>query len=128
MGEGSNVEALRGIFSSGVANATFLNTGKTDGSNPALNALQNASASANSGKETASIVLRGYPLLKAKTTLEITGVGKGSGVWYCKTVVQQWNIAHGYLTVAQLIRGNSDESGSGSAGGGPVADLPTTTS
>lgn len=44
-------------------------------------------------------------MLKAKTTLEITGVGKGSGVWYCKRVVQTWTVEHGYITQAFLTRG-----------------------
>jgi phage protein D len=78
-------------------------------------AQKNALAAAAAGKEQASIVLRGYPMLKAKTTLEITGVGKGSGVWYCKRVVQQWSVDHGYITNAVLTRG---EGGGGGGSGG----------
>jgi phage protein D len=77
------------------------------------NKLKNAAASAQAGKETASMMLRGYPLLKAKATVEVTGVGKGSGVWYCKTVIQEWNVEHGYITNVSMTKG----SGGGGGGG-----------
>jgi hypothetical protein len=83
-------------------------------------ALGNAGKAAGNCKETAVLVLRGYPLLKAKTTVEVTGVGKGSGVWYCKTVVQQWHVEHGYLTNAQLMKGKGG--GGGGQGGGGAGD------
>lgn len=81
-------------------------------------AQKNALAAAAAGKEQASIVLRGYPMLKAKTTLEITGVGKGSGVWYCKRVVQQWTVDHGYITNAVLTRGEGGGGGGSNNQGG----------
>lgn len=81
-------------------------------------AQKNALAAAAAGKEQASIVLRGYPMLKAKTTLEITGVGKGSGVWYCKRVVQQWTVDHGYITNAVLTKGEGGGGGSENTSGG----------
>ena len=74
----------------------------------------NASAAAAAKKEKATMAIRGYPLLKGKTTVEVTGVGAGSGVWYCKTVVQQWHVQHGYVTDLQLTRG---EGGGGDKGG-----------
>ena len=86
------------------------------------NALKNASSAANAGTETASLVLRGYPLLKAKTTIEITGVGKGSGIWYCKTVVQQWHVDHGYITNVQLIKGKGGGNSGGGSGGSSSGD------
>lgn len=120
MGEGVGFESFKESFKlaaqTGLANETHFNAGKKDGTNATENALKNASGAANGGKETATLVLRGYPLLKAKTTLEITGVGSGSGVWYCKTVVQQWNVEHGYITNAQLMRGGGGEGEGGSAG------------
>lgn len=106
-----------GFAAQGVYSRTFTNDKKDSTDSADNNALNNASGAANSNKETASLSLRGYPLLKAKTTLEITGVGKGSGVWYCKTVVQQWSVDHGYITNAQLLRGG-DGGGGGEGGGG----------
>lgn len=85
-------------------------------------ALGNAGKAAGNCKETAVLVLRGYPLLKAKTTVEITGVGKGTGVWYCKTVVQQWHVEHGYITNAQLMKGKGGGEGDGGGGAGDVDD------
>jgi len=97
-------------------NATFNNDHNKKSA--AGNKLKNASAAASSGKETAHLTLRGYPLLKAKKTIEITGVGKGSGKWYCKSVVQQWHVDHGYLTNAVLTKGANGGKGSGSGGSG----------
>ena len=90
------------------------------------NKLKNASASANAGKETATMTLRGYPLLKAKATVEITGVGKGSGVWYCKTVVQEWHVDHGYITNAKMTKGGGGGGGKdgGGSGGNSVSAPP----
>lgn len=105
----------------GLFNWTFNQDGTKKSADNA--ALKNASGAANAGKETATLVLRGYPLLKAKTTIEITGVGKGSGVWYCKTVVQQWDVSHGYLTNVQLTKGE----GGGDSGGSGVGPAPTPT-
>jgi len=125
----SEQDNTKGVSCSGTGSCTFTNADKKNGENPADNALSNASASANSNKETATITLRGYPLLKAKTTLEITGVGKGSGIWYCKTVIQQWSVEHGYMTSAQLTRGDGGGGGEGgdggSTGGGNIGDAPT---
>lgn len=110
----------------GIFNWTFNQDGtKKSADNAALN---NASAAANTGTEVASIVLRGYPLLKGKSTLEITGVGKGSGKWYCKTVIQEWDVTHGYLTKAELTKGKGGDGGGGGGGddggNGPVAPGP----
>ena len=82
--------------------------------NKAANALKAAAA----GKETATMTLRGYPRLKAKATVEVTGVGAGSGMWYCKTVVQEWSVMHGYISNAQLTRGGGD------GGNTPGGDTP----
>jgi hypothetical protein len=87
--------------------------------NKAANALKSAAA----GKETATMTLRGYPRLKAKATVEVTGVGAGSGKWYCKTVVQQWTVEHGYVSNAQLTRGGEGEGGK--PGGDAPIDKPT---
>jgi phage protein D len=116
MGEAIGLGAFKLSVQTGLANQTHFNAGKTDGTNATENALKNASGAANGGKETASLVLRGYPLLKAKTTLEITGVGKGSGIWYCKTVIHQWDVNHGYLTNAQLMKGEGGDGGGDTPG------------
>jgi hypothetical protein len=96
-------------------NATFNNDDNKKSASG--NKLKNASAAASSGTETAHMTLRGYPLLKAKATIEITGVGKGSGKWYCKTVVQQWHVEHGYLTNVSMTKGANGGSSGGSGGG-----------
>lgn len=72
---------------------------------PTQHFVENANREAGSNKETAQIILKGVPILKAKTCIEVTGVGKGSGKWYCKKVIQMWDIHKGYLTQAVLTRG-----------------------
>lgn len=88
------------------------------------NKVANALKAAAAGKETATMTLRGYPRLKAKTTVEVTGVGAGSGKWYCKTVVQEWSVTHGYISSAQLIRGGGGGSRGSSAPGGDTPIKP----
>jgi phage protein D len=73
----------------------------------------NACAEAGSGKEQAQILLKGVPILKAKACIEVTGVGRGSGKWYCKKVIQEWSIEKGYLTQALLTRGKDKNNGAG---------------
>ena len=90
------------------------------------NKLKNAGASAGAGTETAQMTLRGYPLLKAKATVEVTGVGKGSGKWYCKTVIQEWHVNHGYLTNAVLTKGAKGDAGSAGKGLNQQASSPPT--
>lgn len=107
----------------GILNLTFYDDTK-DGPPADDSAMRNASGAANTGKETATLTLRGYPLLKAKTTLEITGVGKGSGIWYCKTVVQQWHVEHGYLTNVQLTKGSGGGSSNGLGGSSEQVAAP----
>jgi hypothetical protein len=70
------------------------------------------------------MTLRGYPRLKAKATVEVTGVGAGSGKWYCKTVVQEWSVEHGYISNAQLLRGGEGGGGSGTPGGDTPIGAP----
>jgi len=101
--------------STGIAEQTRHQDGTKKSADAA--AQKNALAAAAAGEEQASLVLRGYPMLKAKTTLEITGVGRGSGVWYCKRVVQQWTVDYGYITNAILTRGESNGEGGNSQGG-----------
>jgi hypothetical protein len=113
-----------GIQATGDFDRTFHNDKKDSPLSAENNALKNASGAAAATKETATLVLRGYPLLKAKTTLEITGVGAGAGIWYCKTVIQQWHVEHGYLTNAQLIKGE----GGGDGGQSDPSDTITPSS
>jgi hypothetical protein len=66
---------------------------------------------------TADLELKGYPRLKGKTIIEVTGVGsKASGSYYGKQVSHSWNDSNGLRTKAKLIRGGS---GKGGAGGEP---------
>jgi phage protein D len=99
----------------GTSNIATHNDNKPDSAT--ANKMSNAVKSTAAGEETATMTLRGYPRLKAKATVEVTGVGKGSGKWYCKTVVQQWNVDHGYLTNALLIKGGGGDSSGGKPGG-----------
>jgi hypothetical protein len=103
-----------------VLNLAKPNEGKHNAGKPESaesNKLKNAEASANSGTETATMMLRGYPSLKAKGTVEVTGVGKGSGIWYCKTVVQEWQVDKGYITNVTMTKGGGGGSGGNSGGG-----------
>ena len=111
----------RFMNSVGLANATFNRDHKPNSADD--NRLKNATAEAKSKEETAVIILRGYPLLKGKSCIEVTGVGKGSGKWYCKTVVQSWHVDHGYMTRAQLTKGKGGGGGS-DAGNTPVEPPP----
>jgi hypothetical protein len=104
----------------GQNNKTFNNDGTPASADANRNA--NAQADAKSKEETASITLRGYPLLKGKSCIEVTGVGKGSGKWYCKTVIQTWSVEHGYYTKAQLTKGKGGTGGG--AGENPVPQPP----
>jgi hypothetical protein len=106
----------------GNMNETFKNDGNAKSGDK--NKLKNASGAANAGKETAHMTLRGYPLLKAKATVEVTGVGKGSGGWYCKTVVQEWSVTHGYLTNVQMTKGSGGGGGSKDSSGGNAVGKP----
>ena len=118
-----SVDKLNPIFSrqQGPTDNTRHNDDKKSSAD--RNKLKNAAASANAGKETATMTLLGYPLLKAKATVEVTGVGKGSGVWYCKTVVQEWHVSHGYITNAKMTKGSSG-GGGGASGGNSVSAPP----
>lgn len=112
----------RFMNTNGLVNATFNADHKPNSADANRNA--NAQADAKSKEETATIVLRGYPLLKGKSCIEVTGVGKGSGKWYCKTVVQTWSVDHGYYTQAQLTKGKGGSSG-GSEGNTPIPNPPS---
>jgi len=66
---------------------------------------------------TAKLVLRGFPSLRAKTTVDIAGAGsKASGTYYVKKATHNMSGQSGYLTHADLVRGGS---GPGSVGGDP---------
>ena len=118
---GSDDSTSMAVLGIGSANKGKFFTGTPDSA--VANKLKNAAASAQAGKETATMMLRGYPLLKAKATVEVTGVGKGSGVWYCKTVVQEWSVEHGYTTNASMTKGKGGDGASGgNAHGGEAVD------
>jgi phage protein D len=120
---GTDDSTSMSILGIGLANKGKFFTGTPDSA--VANKLKNAAASAQAGKETATMMLRGYPLLKAKATVEITGVGKGSGVWYCKTVVQEWSVDHGYTTNVSMTKGKGGGGSSGDAHGGEAVDGST---
>jgi phage protein D len=68
--------------------------------------------------ETAEAMIRGYPGLKAKTCVTFSGVGAGSGKWYCKKVEQSWSIQEGYVTKLYMTKGK------GGGGGGESPPTP----
>lgn len=111
---GTNLEELERRFmnNEGLANKTFNNDGGPKSAD--ANRIKNGQADEASKKETAQILLRGYPKLRGKTCIEVTGVGKGSGKWYCKTVIHTWSTESGYITQASLTKGKG---GSNSPGG-----------
>lgn len=113
--KGTNLAELEDRFMNkqGLANSTFNNDGGPKSADS--NRIKNGQADEASKEETATLLLRGYPSLKGKTCIEITGVGKGSGKWYCKTVIHTWSVDNGYITQASLIRGKK---GGGGTGGG----------
>lgn len=92
------------------------------------NKLANATANTKSHKETAVMHLRGYPQLKAKITINVAGVGAGSGKWYVKEAIQEWFIDKGYYSQGMLIRGRgSNGKPPGSGNDKPVDKPPTDT-
>lgn len=103
--KGTNLAELEDRFMNnlGLANKTYNNDGGPKSAD--ANRIKNGQADEASKKETAQILLRGYPKLRGKTCIEVTGVGKGSGKWYCKTVIHTWSTEAGYITQASLTKG-----------------------
>ena len=63
---------------------------------------------------TAKLELKGFPALRAKTTVAIEGVGpKASGTYYVKQVKHSWKPGRGYRTEADLQRGGTGQGGVG---------------
>lgn len=91
------------------------------------NKLANATANTQSNKETAIMHLRGYPQLKAKITISVSGVGAGSGKWYVKESIQEWHVEKGYYTQAMLTRGKGGDGKTGSGNDKPTTKPPVTT-
>lgn len=114
--KGTNLAELEDRFMNkqGLANATYNNDGGPESADS--NRIKNGQADEASKEETATILLRGYPSLRGKTCIEIVGVGKGSGKWYCKTVIHTWSVENGYITQASLIRGKGVKGTSVSGG------------
>jgi hypothetical protein len=68
----------------------------------------------NQDPVTAKLELKGYPLLKAKGTVTILGVGEAaSGDYYVKKVTHKWKPGDGYKTEAELSRGGTGGKGVG---------------
>lgn len=108
----------------GLKNQTHHNDAKKDSADK--NKLANATANAAASNETATIFLRGFPRLKAKIVIEVTGVGKGSGKWYVSESQQSWHVDKGYTSAAKLTKGGmgGESAGQGNNTGG--ADTPAT--
>jgi len=61
-----------------------------------------------------TLVVIGFPTLKAKGTVNIQGVGDtASGTWYVKSTHHSWSKGKGYITKAELVRGRSGKGDSG---------------
>jgi hypothetical protein len=63
---------------------------------------------------TGSLTLKGFPTLRAKTTVKIMGVGEeASGTYYVKKCTHTWRIGQGYQTKAELSRAGTGKGGVG---------------
>lgn len=88
-----------------------------DGEGRDKNRADNHSNQAQQSPVTAKLELKGYPTLRAKTTVAIMGVGpEASGTYYVQKCRHTWRPDQGYRTVADLIRGGA---GQGGVGGDP---------
>jgi phage protein D len=96
-------------------------TGVRPGKNEAeKNRANNAKNGAKSSGVTASLVLIGYPLLKAKKCVTIENVGPdASGKWYVKNCTHSWSHSSGYSTNAALMRSGLGQNGC-QGGGQPM--------
>ena len=75
---------------------------------------ENRNKSGGSEPIKGELVVVGYPTLRAKTTVEIQGVGPAaSGTWYVKSTRHSWQKNKGYITHASLVRGQVGGSGTG---------------
>lgn len=78
------------------------------------NRSKNHGGQQNQDPITAKLDLKGYPLLKAKGTVTILGVGEASsGDYYVKKVTHKWKPGDGYKTEAELSRGGTGGKGVG---------------
>jgi hypothetical protein len=84
----------------------------------AANRASNHSKNHKNSPINASLTLKGFPTLRAKTTVQVLNVGpEATGTYYVSSVTHSWKPRQGYKTVAQLQRGGS---GKGGAGGDPA--------
>ena len=89
-------------------------SGDGEGGKRDKNRGKNHGGQQNQDPITAKLELKGYPLLKAKTTVEIQGVGPAaSGTYYVKKVTHTWKQGENYKTVAELSRGGTGGKGVG---------------
>jgi phage protein D len=112
-----------GIDSLGNADATFHNDDNKKSADG--NACDNCQRESSSYKETAQMTLRGYPLLKAKGCVTVSGVGKGSGKWYCHTVDHGWTVQDGYVTRVYMTKGKEEGGGGGGNNQEPDSTPPS---
>ena len=62
---------------------------------------------------TATLKLRGFPTLRAKSNVTIVGVGSdNSGTYYVKKVKHEWK-GKGFISTAELTRGGTGKGGVG---------------
>lgn len=86
------------------------------GEDKAKNRQGNKSGQNAQAPITATLKLRGFPTLRAKSNVTITGVGSdNSGTYYVKKVKHEWK-GKGFISTAELTRGGT---GKGGVGGTP---------
>lgn len=85
-----------------------------DGKGRDNNRSSNANKHHGSEPITGTLELKGCPKLRAKTCIDIVGVGnKDSGTWYVKRAVHRGGKGKFFTTTATLIRGGSGKGGAG---------------
>jgi hypothetical protein len=81
------------------------------------NRAKNQGNKAGSEPIKGSLHLKGFPTLRAKTTVAVQDFGdEASGTYYVKECTHKWSRGNGYTTDAQLVRGGT---GKGGVGGKP---------
>jgi hypothetical protein len=88
------------------------------GKDRAKNRQGNKSGQDSQAPITATLKLRGFPTLRAKSNVTITGIGSdNSGTYYVKKVKHEWK-GKGFVSTAELTRGGCGKGGVG--GSAPI--------
>lgn len=113
--EGSGVNRHDGYTSSNPGDWTGDGKG---GKDRAKNRQGNKSGQDSQAPITATLKLRGFPTLRAKSNVTIVGIGSdNSGTYYVKKVKHEWK-GKGFLSTAELTRGGTGKGGVG--GSSPI--------